>query len=430
MNKVVWTKQQKQAIELSDTNLLVSAGAGSGKTAVLVEKLIKKVLNPDHPLDLHHVLVVTFTNAAASEMRQKISKAITRAAQKDPQNKHLSRQLTLLPQVNITTVHSFCLDLIRRNFYLLGLDASSRVIGQAEQTLLLRETLDKFMEDRYEQDDGSLALLVDAYGGNRDDEQLLQLILKLYEFIYSQPEPLKWLDQMTRAFGENENIDDYLWSDFFLQEIRKELISAQTFYQEALVVAEDGDVVAAYAAALKDELAMIAAIKENIEQKNGWRLFLNDLAFGQFGRLPASKEGNKEDKEEVRKLRNKGKKIITDLQKDLCSRSYEKLLHDLQAAGDLLRTLYQLIDDFNVAYNKVKRDKNILDFSDMEHLCLKLLKDEKNGLSAQLKEQFAEVLVDEYQDINAAQETILQLVSVIIIFLRWVISSRVFTVSA
>ncbi|MGI5891568.1 MAG: helicase-exonuclease AddAB subunit AddA [Bacillota bacterium] len=408
MSKVIWTKEQQRAIEEKGCNLLVSAGAGSGKTAVLVERIIRQILDKKNPLSLENILVVTFTNAAASEMRRKIGAAITEMCRQNPHNKHLLRQLSLLAQANITTLHSFCLDLIHRNFYPLGLDASFRVAGQLEQTLLLQETLERFMEEYYQKEDSVLPLLVDSYGGVKDDAQLFSLILELYEFSRSQPHPQAWLDKMAGHFAACQDIDDYPWSDFLLKHLQSEILLAQGYFERARQTAGLDMVLDSWSDLLQAEIHTLGRLAKDI---SCWKNFLSHLTETDFDDLPRTKEGDKQHKSAVQKIRNQGKKIIQSLKRELCSRSYADLLHDLQSVGVLMCGLSKLVNEFAAVYDEEKRKKGLIDFSDMEHLCLQLLEEDSNGVKEELRQRFTEVLVDEYQDINAVQERILQQVS-------------------
>jgi ATP-dependent helicase/nuclease subunit A len=408
MSKIVWTLEQQRAIEERGCNLLVAAGAGSGKTAVLVERIIRKLLAEQEPLDLENLLVVTFTNAAAAEMRQKVAAALSSACRQDPHNKHLLRQLSLLPQAQITTIHSFCLDLIRRNFCALGLDASFRVAGELEQGLLLRQTLEKFLEQRYEENDQLLPLLADAYGGVKDDSRLMEIMLELYEFSRSQPHPQQWLQEAVALFEDCSGLDDYPWSGVLLEQVKSDLRLAGSFLQQAISIAAMEEALLPWADSLQTEADSLQMLDQ---EDASLQKMMEKLAAMQFGSLPRGIKEHKEQKEDIQKLRRQSKKLVGNWQQELCRRPVDDFLQDLRLAAPLMRELAQLISDFNLCYERAKRKKNLIDFNDMEHMCLALLEDESNGLQAGLQNRFQEILVDEYQDINGVQETILQLLS-------------------
>ena len=199
-----WTKEQQQAIELRGKSLLVAAAAGSGKTAVLVERIIQIISDTVHPVDLDRLLVVTFTNAAAAEMKERIGAAIQKQLLENPMSEHLYRQSLLLSKTQITTLHSFCLDLVRQNFFRLGLDPQMKIADETENQLLLGETLDDLLEEYYSREEGQAEFiaLVDCYGG-QEDEQLRAVLLELYEMSQSMARPQHWLKQLEAASSKD-----------------------------------------------------------------------------------------------------------------------------------------------------------------------------------------------------------------------------------
>ena len=208
MSEVSWTKEQKQAIEEKGTNLLVAAAAGSGKTAVLVERIIHKII--DEKMDIDKMLVVTFTNAAASEMRERILDAIYKKIEENPEDIHMQRQITLLNKASICTIHSFCLDVIRNYFYEINIPANFQIGSSAEMELLKQETLEELLEEKYIKKDENFLKLIDTYASYRGDENLKDLILKIDNQIQSSPFPKDWLEEKVEMF----NLKDKLEQDF------------------------------------------------------------------------------------------------------------------------------------------------------------------------------------------------------------------------
>ena len=201
MGNTKWTNEQLEAIVDNSGNLLVAAAAGAGKTAVLVERIIRKITNPQEPVDIDRLLVVTFTNAAAAEMRERIGEAISQALEKDPDNRQIQRQMTLLGKASITTIHSFCLDVIRSNFQHIDIDPNFRIADETESTLMKLEALDEVFEEQYEKEDNKDFLeLLESYGGNRDDQILMDMVFNLYGFIQSSPWPEARLNEMHRHY--------------------------------------------------------------------------------------------------------------------------------------------------------------------------------------------------------------------------------------
>ena len=207
MGETKWTKEQLSAIETRNSNLLIAAAAGSGKTAVLVERIIRIITDEENPVDIDKLLVVTFTSAAASEMRERIASAITKALEKNPNSTNLQKQLTLLSRANITTMHSFCLEVIRNNFQVIDLDPSFRILDETEGVLLKNEILDDLFEEKYENDDSNFLNLVEAYSNSKNDDKLKEIVLDLFKFSMSGPWPEKWLKDKSEEFNIN-NIDE------------------------------------------------------------------------------------------------------------------------------------------------------------------------------------------------------------------------------
>ena len=223
MGKTNWTNEQFEAITTRKCNLLIAAAAGSGKTAVLVERIIRIITDEKAPVDIDKLLVVTFTSAAAAEMRERIAAAITKALESNPNSKNLQKQLTLLSRANITTMHSFCLDVIKNNFHVIDLDPSFRILDETEGVLLKTEILDELFEDKYEESKKEFLDLVEAYSGSKDDEKLKEIVLELYRFSMSGPWPEKWLLEKSEEFNINslEELDESKWIDVLKENIAK-----------------------------------------------------------------------------------------------------------------------------------------------------------------------------------------------------------------
>ncbi|MDU1854562.1 MAG: UvrD-helicase domain-containing protein, partial [Clostridium baratii] len=248
MGETKWTKEQLKAIDTRRCNLLVAAAAGSGKTAVLVERIIKIVTDEKNPVDIDKLLVVTFTSAAAAEMRERIAAAITKALERNPSSKSLQRQLTLLSRANITTMHSFCLDVIKNNFHTIDLDPAFRIGDETEGTLLKNEILDEMFEDYYEKDDMEFFNLVEAYSGSKDDEKLKEMVLDLYRFSMSGPWPEKWLIEKAEEFNISslEELDKTVWVEVLKNDINMEVDSFINLYYKAIEMINDTEGIEEY----------------------------------------------------------------------------------------------------------------------------------------------------------------------------------------
>ena len=226
MSDVKWTKEQLQAIQEKGSNILVAAAAGSGKTAVLVERIIEKIMKEE--MDIDRILVVTFTNAAASEMRQRILEAIYKKLEEEPDNIHLQKQILLLPKSNICTIHSFCLEVIRNHFYEIDLSPNFKIGDTAELEILKQEVLDELFEKKYEKEDLDFLNLIHTYTGYRGDELLRKMILDLYQYIQSSPFPRTWIEEKVEMFHlkdkEQKDFAETIWGEILMKDIKDEFI--------------------------------------------------------------------------------------------------------------------------------------------------------------------------------------------------------------
>ncbi|MCL2816801.1 MAG: helicase-exonuclease AddAB subunit AddA [Clostridiales bacterium] len=407
MSERKWTAEQEAAINARGANVLVSAGAGSGKTAVLVERVIRRLFEGQSPPEIDEILVVTFTKAAAEEMRARISQALTERAQKHPADRRVLRQLGLLQQAPITTLHSFCLEIVKQNFYRAGLPASFRIAKEVELGLLQEEVMEEFIENEYESGNKTLIELADAYGGARDDGGLLRVIFELYLFSRSQPDPENWLEKA--AGTPPESLDSMPYVPYLRRMIKKELSHCLYYLEAAAALCAAPGGPQEWSDYLREEISackgLIGALSLPLAE-----LFarLGDLKFAVLSKKSAAAE---EVRDEVKKTREKAKEKYAGLLKNFGGREPGALLDDLRRQNPLLEGLSRLVLGYSWALAEEKRKRGLVDFADMEHFCLEILEDGESGVAAELKSRFKEILVDEYQDINAVQEKILSLVA-------------------
>ncbi|MED1645611.1 helicase-exonuclease AddAB subunit AddA [Brevibacillus agri] len=412
-----WTDEQWQAIIQRGSNLLVAAAAGSGKTSVLVERIIRRIMDESEPVGVDQLLVVTFTNAAAAEMRHRIGDALRKALKEDPHSAHLRRQLALLQRATITTLHSFCLGILRQYYYLIELDPEFRIADQMEGELLRQDVLEEQLEGWYESDPDFQAL-ADIMLDGQDDQALATLLLRLYEFSRSHPSPERWLAEAADMFDirAGAGLDGLVWAKSVLRSVELLLVGMAGKLQRAAELAASPEGPAAYLPMLEAEAAALrqaaAACKE------GWEAASQAIRGVAFAKLPPVKGTDPEIKEQVQALRNGVKKELAEQIEQYFSMTAEQYAADLQRLAPHMKTLARLVTEFSDAFQLEKRARGIVDFGDLEHLALRILTaaDEAgeavpSPISEQLREQFAEVLVDEYQDINLVQETILRMVS-------------------
>ncbi len=412
-----WTKEQLEAITARKSNLLVAAAAGSGKTAVLVERIIQ-MITKDH-IDIDSLLVVTFTNAAAAEMRERIGEAIIKALEKNPENRNLERQLSLLNRSSITTIHSFCLEIIRNNFQEIGLDPGFRITDETERAILREEACEEALEQSYEVEDPHFISLVDSYGGKKDDKNLAELVLFLHNFMTSSPWPLQWLDEKIQLFNvEGKHLMDLPLLMNLVDEIRLSLNSFQEPLEEALAVARNHEFINGYEEALMNDMQIFMdfeVLLQNTPTFNEIREFLLGLTWKTLSRAKKGYDPNQAD--EVKNARKDFKGFFKALTERYFLETEEENLRIIMETYPKLNALGKLTKLFMEKYTEKKREKNLLDFSDLEHLALEILTIKDDGeilpssIAKAYKRKYTEVLVDEYQDSNEVQEVLISMVS-------------------
>lgn len=399
-----WTPSQGEAIEAKGSNLLVAAAAGSGKTAVLVARILRLVIQEG--INLDELLIVTFTNAAAGEMRERIASAIVKALEEpQAQEEHIRKQLHLLNKASISTLHAFCIEVLRRNFHVIDLDPGFRIGETTEIGILQLEALEEVLEEAYAQGEEGFLQLVDAYGGNRGDSPLQELVLKVYRFIQSQPNPMEWLWQQINAFELSlEELDQSPWGQRIHQAIALRLQGAREMFREALQVSEMPGGPLVYREAILDDLAIVAELENGLGQ--GLVAFYEKLSAIKHKTLGrATKEVDEGLKEGAKELRDQGKKILDKLCEDYFALAPQDAIKDLQHMKPLMEALGRLVEAFTQRFTERKREKGLLDFNDLEHETLKVLADPMVAKTYQ--QQYKYIFVDEYQDSNIVQETII-----------------------
>ncbi|MGP3560543.1 helicase-exonuclease AddAB subunit AddA [Geobacillus sp. BK01] len=416
-----WTDEQWKAIAAGGRDILVAAAAGSGKTAVLVERIIQKVTAEEGAVDIDRLLVVTFTNAAAAEMRARIGEALERELAKRPHSLHLRRQLSLLNRAPISTLHSFCLDVIRKYYYLLDLDPSFRIADETEIELLKEDVLEELLEEEYgKADNERFFAVVDAYTGDRSDAELQEMIFALYEFSRSHPTPDEWLAGLVSMYDVDEQtpVKTLAPARYIAQHATMELAAARRFLRLALTLAGKERGPKPYVKRLHEDMDLIADLERRLS--GSWDELYHALQSLSFGRLPACRGDGFDAQliDEAKALRDQAKKKIEALREDVFSLRPSAWLRHMREMKPVVETIVALVRRFSAMFETAKREKGIVDFSDLEHYCLRILRrrDPETGewqpsaAALEYQGQFDEVLVDEYQDTNLVQETILQLV--------------------
>ena len=411
-----WTKEQQDAIYKKDSNILVAAAAGSGKTAVLVERIIQKILKDG--VDIDKLLVVTFTNAAASEMRERVLEAIYKKLDEEPENENLQRQIVLLGKSNICTIHSFCLDVIKNNFFEINLSANFRIASEEEIELLKQEVLENVFEKLYEDEDENFAKLVNTYTGYRGDEPLKEIVLKIYRFMQSAPFPKEWLLEKVRMFEECEEKDfaKSSWGEILIKNLREDIIDGINSLKIVRNKLEKYYELEKYKLTIESDIETFKELYDKTEKS--W-----DEAFCYASEIklkswPIDKKIVMDAKDEAKSARDTVKNKLMKIIKETLIYNSESAYRDIYAMYEILEILKDVIFSFDEEFMKKKRERNIIDFNDIEHYALKILvKKDENGnyvgtdVAKKYREKFEEIAIDEYQDSNQVQEYILGTVS-------------------
>ncbi|MFU2418003.1 helicase-exonuclease AddAB subunit AddA [Peptacetobacter sp. AB800] len=436
MGSTKWTKEQQEVIDHRDGNLLVSAAAGSGKTAVLVERIISMILDTEEKVDIDKLLVVTFTNAAASEMRERIADAVSKALEeatkleKKDVIEHLQKQILFLNKANITTIHSFCLDVIKNNIHLITLDPNFRIGDATECQLIAQEAIDEVFEELYEQgylgDENSekgkrFLKLIDSFAERNGDNQVQSLIMSIYNFAMSFPNPEKWLNESADAFLVDDDFDftSSKWGRIVINSVKTEIEDIVGNMEKALATVHP------YLGQIENiqkiitESERIDVVYDSLDK--GWDDFIK--AIGEF--YPEDyRKGKKIKKDDPNEMREAWKiateyrkeaiesmKKVAEMYKNRYSKDIKK---EIEMSYPIVRAISDAVLEFWKKFEEAKRDKGIIDFNDIEHFALEILVDEdENGCqipsetAKRYSEEFKEIFVDEYQDSNLVQEAIL-----------------------
>lgn len=402
-----WSQNQKKIIKLRNKNMLVSAAAGSGKTTVLVERILNLIIEDNEDID--KFLIVTFTNAAASGMKQKIQQSLIKALQDGHRNKeHLRKQVNLLNRANISTIHSFCIDVVRKNFHVIGIDPNFRIGDVNEIEVLLQESIDEVLEEAYTGKSEGFVRLVESFTKNRGDTELCDIIKDIYKFILSFPEPMQWLLESVNMLKSSNNLKDSIW----IKSISENLLMFLNGAKEALLKAdslcleEDGPFV--YLETLKEDLLTVENLIELLDFD--FQSFIRVLHKTSFPKLKAVrgklKEGLcPEKQEEVKLLRDDYKKIINRIRKNIPNKSFNEFGNDIEYMYLPMMSLYELIEKLDVVFKSKKLDKAIADFGDVEHYALEILRQPE--INENYKNKFHYIFIDEYQDSNSLQEELI-----------------------
>ena len=412
---MTWTKEQQQVIDLRNRNILVSAAAGSGKTAVLVERIKELVLDKKHPVDIDHLLVVTFTNAAAAQMKERVAKALEKALQENPSDVRLQQQAALVQNAQITTIDSFCLYVLRNHFHEIGLEPNFRIGDEGELKLLREDVMTGLFEQCYEEKHPGFLHLISCYGTSRSDAPVRDMIFKLYSYAQSYPWPKQWLREALSCYEikteqELEQAPFIEMTVEYGKQMVKGYLEQAEHYHE---LCQDVDGPYMYEEACEQDVELM----EKLLSCSTYQNFYEELGKCKFATLGRAKDyiGSLEKQEQVKTERKKLKDGIGKLKSDCFALTFQEILEQLTLVQPSAEALAEVTERFIDAFAERKQDKNLVDFSDLEHFALEILVEEETGKPTETAKEFQnayeEIMIDEYQDSNYVQETILRAIS-------------------
>lgn len=406
-----WTNEQREAFESRNQNLLLSAAAGSGKTAVLVKRIVSLIIEDHTPID--EMLIITFTKAAAGEMRERILEGLTDLLKETQNNQEfIQRQIAMVGNANISTIHSFCMEVIKRNFHKINLDPSFRILDTTEKELLFLEVIDDVLEEAYSEGNEHFIDLVESYTSNRSDKKIVDVIEQLYSFIRSKAEPFKWLEEKIDYYSiDTKNFEEHIWIKTFKALLKEELLVSKKYLEEAIKKTELTGGPLEYKEAVVSDLKMITHLIESIEKS--MTLFINginNISYERLGRIPKKRkdEIDQDIQGQVKELRKLSKDNLNKIAGKTGNKPFVEQIEDLQKIKPMIIALEKLIKKVDEKFRIEKLEQNVVDFSDLEQYALTLLKDE--DVNNTYRNKFKYIFVDEYQDTNSLQEEIVNLI--------------------
>lgn len=411
-----WTQQQNNAIYATDGSVLVSAAAGSGKTAVLVERVIQMITRQKNPIDVDRLLIVTFTRAAAAEMRERILIALTNLLEDDPYNPNLLKQRQLLANAQISTIDSFCSDIVREYFHTLGISRDFRVADEGELQVLKNSALDTAFEHLYKTGGEDFYKLLDAFSSKSGDIKLRNVILKISEFLSTQPFPNKWLDNMLSNY-KAQPIAKTVWGKIIIDYSKSAVAHAINLTENSIKkISEDEKLNKSFLPILESDLAFFNILQKKL-YSNSWDEIAKHIYSFEAGRMVAPR-GYKENqiKIAVSNSRTEVKETVTELKKYF-SWSEDEAQNEIKELHSLVITMFALEKEYLKELDSLKNKKNILSFADIESLTVKLLAEaegdgyKKTAQGYEISSRYDSVMVDEFQDVNDVQDLIFKCVS-------------------
>lgn len=415
---ISFTPSQQKVIDLHKRNILVSAAAGSGKTAVLVQRIIEMISNQKHPVDIDRLLIVTFTNAAAAEMRERISLAISKKLESEPDNSHLQRQATLIHNAQITTIDSFCLFVVRNHFDKIGIDPAFRAADEGEMTMLKKDVFESLMEENFDRADPDFLQMIECFASGKGEDSVEEMVMNLYQYAMSYPFPKRWLQNRKNDYAvtSEEELLRTEWMQLLVKEGKESIEEQLILLRQTLKITEEPDGPYMYGDMIESEIEML----EKCLKADSYQELETALAAVKFGKLPNKRDDSVsvEKRDAVKDIRGKVRDKCKELSEVSFAKPLSAILSDMQTMQPVAGKLVDLAIEFEERFSATKREKNLIDFHDMEHFALQILiRETEDGgyeptaVAREYQAYFSEIMIDEYQDSNLVQETLLKSIS-------------------
>lgn len=416
-----WTPAQQNAIESRNGTVLVSAAAGSGKTAVLVQRVIERLTDKQDPTPVENLLIVTFTKAAAAEMRERISKELAKLIEKNPADSFLKRQRMFLPNASICTMDSFCSRLVRENFQNLDVLPDFTLMSDNEHEMLKKEIVAQVLDEMYNNASSEDSALLALFSNGRNDENLIKSILSIYEFSMAAPYPEKWIDEHFSFYFENIPVEQSIWGKYALQRLHGVLSYIKTKIDKIILDAGDGKVGTFARSSLEPVYCDVTHAINLIEKGGEWdeiKYIVDNLNFGKTIRFTADEKDDLYYEISERRDSIKAKNGDFDLARKIMSCTSSEFYEDTEYLRPIMRSFKNCVLTFSNKLLEAKKEKNSYYFTDVLHMTLKLLLTPgENGemkhseLALELADTFDEILIDEFQDTNEAQNFLFDAIS-------------------
>lgn len=412
-----WTNQQKNAIDARNSNIIVSAAAGSGKTAVLVERVIKMITDAENPVGVDRLLIVTFTNPAAAEMKSRISARLQKILREDPSNSNALKQMSLLPSAKICTIDSFCLNLVRDNFFKLGISQDFTVLDETEVQIIADNALNTVLDNCFEEKDKHFISLVEMLSSPKDDKALVSSIKRLHTYIYAQPRPMEWLRNAAEAYNPGITLEESIWFESIKELVSDGLKCGISLIHECIALLDEADeAYDKYITVLNSDLALFTSLENAM--KDSWDSAYCAFSQASFSQLRGKRGYTPPYKADVAVRRDMYKDIVKKQLAPIFCADSNAFREDNEKLYPILQKLCDVVECYDNEFRALKDERNGYTFSDVEHMALSLLTDAdhegniiKSQLAKDLESSFYEILVDEYQDTNEAQDTLFELLS-------------------